>query len=1229
MSRKRALIAILFVATAALGDEVVSGLARNAWYWQARARSDKAEEAWKQVLEAAPDQPDALAAVGGFAARAGRLDEARKDLARLEKASPGHPDVPVLRRQIQLGTSAGPLLSQARKLVHEDHAAEGAAKYRELFGDAGPPGDLALEYYQTIGGAPGGWQEARDGLRRLTRRAPAEARYRLTLAKLLSYHEDTRREAIAMLSALARDPAVGGEAQAGWRQALLWLVPGDRDLPLLRAWQKGHPGDTEVARHIEHARTAGTLKEGFASLDRGDLRSAEQRFRSAGEDPDARRGLSLIAGRRLAEIKKAGFAALQQGELERARQLFRSAGDDADARLGLALVDQKEALLAMSSQDFPRARALLENARQLAPSRRDVWEAPLQSAVFWQRMRDARQARAAGREPEAEALYQQAGEAAPKAERWQVDLALGDLYLARKDARAAEARYREVLAAVADQPEALRALAVLLVRQQRFQEVLPINDRLARAAPGRAFSQGWLQAERLRSEAWRASAAQDFDSARKKLQEARQQDPSNLWVLHDLAGVLLQQGATGEAQPLVAELLRAAPELPEARTLQARLLVAQGRDAEALEVLSSVPSRDAAVLALRRRLEVQVRIPQLLALADSGQRADAEAELAALERDAGGEPDLAARLALAWSKLGASGRAVQLMQDAIAKAPLAARGARLQLAGALLQAGDDAQAARLLEGLERGAQLTQEELRSLGNLRVALAVRKADRLRAQGDVPGALTELASALQQAPGDARLLSAQARTLEPSDGSRAHALYLEVLRAMPGDQDALRGAADTTGDVDEAHSLAAEAVRLHPEDPRAWELLGRTEERALDDGAAMSAYQRALRIEDTPVWASLQPGISGAPLGEGKPQAAAAVPDPLRQQLARDMQRVQDRHRPAVDGGFELRQRSGEPGLSQLSELRESIEAMAPLGYSARATLRITEVQVDPGDLAAAAAPRFGSGGSISASPGGLAGTELQAAFESKHVVANLGTTPLGFPIFWLLGGAGLRASAGPFSIAAGVSRRSVNDSLLSWGGATDPRSGSHFGGVVLDSARVDLGLSGSLGSLYGYAEGGRMIGLRVADNQRGAAGVGASLSLYDGDLGQIGAGPTASLAAYQRNLRFFTLGHGGYFSPQRFLHGGLAVRWRHNGALRWDVRAEPGYDFYEEAHEAVFPLSPDGQLYPGRSSGGASFNGSAFLGVGITRDLELGFTAAAQRAPEFQEVRAGVSLRFGGH
>src|SRR5439155_1489477 len=325
-------------------------------------------------------------------------------------------------------------------------------------------------------------------------------------AKLLTYRDETRREGITTLAALARDPTIGKDAAAGWRQALLWLTPTERDVALYRDWLRAHPKDMEVKLHLERARNAATIREGFAALDRGGVREAEAALRAA-----------------------------------------------------------------------------------------------IDGAV-----------------PE---------------ERWHARLALADLMLESGRPSEAETNLREVLASVPDEMSALRSLAGLLVQQRRFEEAIPINERLAKVAPQYSYRAGWLRAEMLRTEAAKSRQAHEYARARQQLGEAREADPSDVWVLHDLTNVLLQLNALPEAQSTVAALLRLAPELPEARVAQARVLAAAHQDIQALAILRSLspPPRDPAVLALRRRLEFQVRIPPALELAITGRRDEAVRELEAME----------------------------------------------------------------------------------------------------------------------------------------------------------------------------------------------------------------------------------------------------------------------------------------------------------------------------------------------------------------------------------------------------------------------------------------------------------------------------------------------------------------------------------------------------------------------------------------------------------------------
>ncbi len=493
-------------AASAPDATVVRGLVRNAWYWQARAREDKAAEAWKSVVAADPDQPDALAALGGLDARAGRMQQARDALTRLEKVAPGHQDSPVLQRQIELGPRFAAMLATARKLVHQRHVEEGAARYREIFAGRGPPGDLALEYFDTIGGTRDGWAEARDGLRRLVTRVPGEARFRLALAKLLTYRAETRREGIAMLEDLSRDATVSKEATGSWRKALLWLGASPEDAPQLGAYLKAHPGDAAIARMLEKSQRAGAVAGGFAALDRGDTAAAAQRFADAGDDPKARRGLAIVREREASENRKAGFAALDRGDVAEAERRFRDAGNDPSARLGLAVVAQRQAAAAQRDRDYSRARSLLDCAKTLAPQRPDIWEPALRSLEFWTLVDEGRLERQRGRADVAERKLRDALDRAPSQERWNAELALADLYLARGDRDRAGALYRRVLEGRPRQPEALWGWTATLVQLERFEEAIPANEALREVAPDKAFRPAWLRAEARRSRAARSRA---------------------------------------------------------------------------------------------------------------------------------------------------------------------------------------------------------------------------------------------------------------------------------------------------------------------------------------------------------------------------------------------------------------------------------------------------------------------------------------------------------------------------------------------------------------------------------------------------------------------------------------------------------------------------------------------------------------------------------------------------
>ena len=114
-----------------------------------------------------------------------------------------------------------------------------------------------------------------------------------------------------------------------------------------------------------------------------------------------------------------------------------------------------------------------------------------------------------------------------------------------------------------------------------------------------------------------------------------------------------------------------------------------------------------------------------------------------------------------------------------------------------------------------------------------------------------------------------------------------------------------------------------------------------------------------------------------------------------------------------------------------------------------------------------------------------------------------------------------------------RRAVTDSVLSYAGTKDPGTGTAWGGVTRTRGHAQLEFAARDASFY--AGGGYAVlnGQNVASNSEHEFGAGGTLSrLAKRQPTRCGLGSTRSILATTRNLRFFTLGQGGYFSPQSY-------------------------------------------------------------------------------------------------
>jgi cellulose synthase operon protein C len=245
--------------------------------------------------------------------------------------------------------------------------------------------------------------------------------------------------------------------------------------------------------------------------------------------------------------------------------------------------------------------------------------------------------------------------------------------------------------------------------------------------------------------------------------------------------------------------------------------------------------------------------------------------------------------------------------------------------------------------------------------------------------------------------------------------------------------------------------------------------------------------------------------------------------------------------VQSGLQLRSRDGDAGLDQMLEVQTPLSynfAPGEIGsfsftatptYISSVTFNNDEVQLR----------RFGrnavSNTGAVASPGDIndSGIALSAGFNAGWIQAELGVTPLGFLFTNPVGGITSRPKLSEaVTLRFTIEQRAVMDSVHSYAGFTDTRNGVTFGGVVKRGG--SLGIEVDTGDFGAYANAGfyQFEGQRVEDNRSIEGNMDAYIRIIERPDEELKIGGNVSFFGYEENLRHFTLGHGGYFSPQSY-------------------------------------------------------------------------------------------------
>ena len=285
-------------AQAAGNDAALQALFAQANYWHEKSHDELAMESLQKVLSVDANNAQALYLMALWAQQGGNLQAAAQWRARLEKAAPNSPGLQDLDSAKKMAQVPQGQLNLARQQARSGNVPAALATWRSMFNGNVPPSGLAAEYYMTMASDKSLYSQAVSELRQYVAQHPQENGPRVALGKALTWREETRREGIAMLEPMASGSK---EADAGLRQALLWMGPQPGDEPFYDTWIQRHPQDSEVQNYFRERRSGQARGQGYSDLNSGNTAAAKQQFEQVlqtnPQDADALAGMGYIAQR--------------------------------------------------------------------------------------------------------------------------------------------------------------------------------------------------------------------------------------------------------------------------------------------------------------------------------------------------------------------------------------------------------------------------------------------------------------------------------------------------------------------------------------------------------------------------------------------------------------------------------------------------------------------------------------------------------------------------------------------------------------------------------------------------------------------------------------------------------------------------------------------------------------------------------------------------------------------
>ncbi|HFN3512039.1 TPA: cellulose synthase complex outer membrane protein BcsC, partial [Enterobacter hormaechei] len=270
----------------------------------------------------------------------------------------------------------------------------------------------------------------------------------------------------------------------------------------------------------------------------------------------------------------------------------------------------------------------------------------------------------------------------------------------------------------------------------------------------------------------------------------------------------------------------------------------------------------------------------------------------------------------------------------------------------------------------------------------------------------------------------------------------------------------------------------------------------------------------------------------------------------------------------------------------------------------------------------------------------GASVAVGWQNKTWSWDIGTTPMGFDVVDVVGSLSYSNDLGPIGYTLNAHRRPISSSVLAFAGQKDPNTDTTWGGVRATGGGVSMSYDkGEANGIWSSLSADSLTGKNVEDNWRVRWMTGYYYKLINQNNERLTVGVSNMLWHYDKDLSGYSLGQGGYYSPQEYVSFALPVNWRKRTEnWSWELGGSVSWSHSKTKDVMRYPLQgliPDnepgrytdkGVMETGSSSSGTGYTARAIVERRVTSNWFVGLGVDIQEAKDYTPSHALLYVRY---